>query len=134
MRITSPGMAARSVSSHEAREAAEVCAQTLETVEGMLEPGISTLDVFNRIIKRVQGSSFKMGLHPGHSQGLDIFERPLISATEDVALKENMVLVIHPHVLLPSGGGMWMGDMFVITSNGCRRLQKAARELTVLGV
>jgi len=120
--------------SAEAKEAAEVCVQTLETVERMLAPGISTLEVFHAIVQRVQGSPFKMGLHPGHSQGLDIFERPLINATEDVALKKNMVLVIHPHVLFPSGGGMWMGDMFVITSDGCRRLQGAERALKELAL
>ena len=31
----------------------------------------------------IEESGHKMGLHPGHSQGLDIFERPLIDPTKD---------------------------------------------------
>jgi Xaa-Pro aminopeptidase len=49
-----------------------------------------------------------------------------------VKLKEGMVIIIHPHIPMPSGGGMWIGETFVITSNGCRRLHKAERKLIVL--
>ena len=75
----------------------------------------------------VKKTGYETGLHPGHSQGLDIFERPLINNDEKTELKENMVIVIHPHILLPRGGGIFMGDTFVITSNGCERLHKSKR-------
>jgi Xaa-Pro aminopeptidase len=74
-----------------------------------------------------------MGLHPGHSQGLDIFERPLIDANEETELAANMIIVLHPHLLLPSGGGVWIGETFLVTNEGPELLQTSGRELKVIG-
>jgi Xaa-Pro aminopeptidase len=116
----------------EAIKAADVCLRTLDAVEQMMKPGVITTDIYKVIVDSIQSSGFRMGLHPGHSQGLDIFERPLINESDCVTLKKNMVIVIHPHVLLSKGGGIWMGDMFVITDKGCRRLHETKQELLVL--
>jgi Xaa-Pro aminopeptidase len=116
----------------EAKKAAEVCVKTLEAAEGFLRPGSTTIEVYKTIRNTIENSGHQMGLHPGHSQGLDIFERPLIDGKEAVELKEGMVMIIHPHVLMPSGGGMWMGETFAITPNGCLRLNRSERNLIVL--
>jgi Xaa-Pro aminopeptidase len=116
----------------EAVKAAEVCLNTLRVVEDMLQPGVMTNDIYKAIVQSIESSGFRIGLHPGHSQGLDIFERPLINDRDAVSLKENMVIVVHPHVLLSKGGGMWMGDVFAITENGCRRLHQTPQELHVI--
>lgn len=116
----------------EALRAAEVCKKALKVAEEALRPGAMTTDIYRAIVASIESSGFKMGLHPGHSQGLDIFERPLINDSDVVPLQKNMVIVIHPHVQLSQGGGMWMGDMFVITSDGCRVLHKTKRDLIIL--
>lgn len=116
----------------EAVEAAEVCWNALKIAEQKLRPGVMTTEIYKAILESIESSGFKMGLHPGHSQGLDIFERPLINDKDAVVLKKNMVIVLHPHILLPRGGGMWMGDMFVVTDSGCRRLHKTSQELMVI--
>jgi Xaa-Pro aminopeptidase len=116
----------------EAAKAAEVCLKTLSEVDGMLKPGVMTTDIYRAIVESIESSGFKMGLHSGHSQGLDIFERPLINDSDAVSLKENMVIVIHPHVLLPSGGGMWMGETYVVEPEGPRRLHNSGRDVMLL--
>jgi len=116
----------------EARNAADACVKVLDTVEATLKPGLTAREVYTTIAEAVKESGYETGLHPGHSQGLDIFERPLIGSNEKADLKANMVLVIHPHILMPQGGGIFMGDTFVITSNGCERLHQSKREFTVL--
>jgi Xaa-Pro dipeptidase len=116
----------------EAKDVADACMKVLDTTEETLKPGIMATEVYTAIAEAVRETGYETGLHPGHSQGLDIFERPLISNNEEAELKENMVIVIHPHILLPRGGGIFMGDTFVITSNGCERLHKSKREFTVL--
>jgi len=115
--------------SDEAARAAEICIETLQVVEKMMRPGVVTTDIYRAIVDSIKSSGFHMGLHPGHSQGLDIFERPLINEKDAVELKKDMVIVIHPHVLLSQGGGMWMGDTFAVTETGCRRLHSAPQEL-----
>ena len=74
--------------------------------------------MYRAIAGAIEDRGHKMGLHPGHSQGLDIFERPLIDEKEEAELAAGMVIVLHPHVLLPSGGGVWIGDTFLITEEG----------------
>jgi Xaa-Pro aminopeptidase len=118
--------------SKEAKEAYHICISALEAGESGLRPGKKTIDVYNAIRTTIEQAGSTMGLHPGHSQGLDIFERPLLDGKDDVELKENMVIVLHPHVLMPSGGGVWIGETYIIKPEGCYRLHKSKRELLVL--
>lgn len=102
--------------------AEEVCINTLNVIGKMMKPGVMTAQLFQAITESIERSGSKTGLHPGHSQGLDNFERPVIDEKDALELREKIVIVIHPHVLLSKGGGMWMGDMFVMTERDCRRL------------
>lgn len=108
------------------------CLEAEKRAVSALAPGVKAKDVYRVIVDAIEESGHKMGLHPGHSQGLDIFERPLIDANEEVELAANMVIVLHPHVLLPSGGGVWIGDTFLVTNEGVRPLQTSAKDLRVI--
>lgn len=118
--------------SKEADMAFAACKLSIEAGESLLKPGKRTVEVFKAIVSTIEKTGHHMGLHPGHSQGLDIFERPLINKDDDVELKAGMVIVLHPHVLIPSGGGVLIGDTFIITPEGCQRLHKSSRELQIL--
>ena len=117
----------------ETEAAYAVCVAAQERAAALLRPGTKAGDLHRTILTAIEESGHKMGLHPGHSQGLDIFERPLIDPHEDVELAANMIIVLHPHVLLPSGGGVWIGDTFLVTHEGARPLQKSAKDLKVIG-
>ena len=43
---------------------------------------------------------------------------PILDEKDDVELKPNMIIVLHPHVLMPSGGGIWISETFAIKSSG----------------
>jgi Xaa-Pro aminopeptidase len=116
----------------EAEAAYAVCLEALDAGALLLRPGQRARDVYRAIVRSIEDAGYKMGLHPGHSQGLDIFERPLINEKEDAALAAGMVIVIHPHVLLPGGGGIWIGETFVVTNDGPRRLQTSTRDLKIV--
>jgi Xaa-Pro aminopeptidase len=118
--------------SEEAQKAFSVCSEALQSGESLLKPGRKTTQVYRSIRSTIEQGCHEMGLHPGHSQGLDIFERPILDGKDDVELKPGMVIVLHPHVLMPSGGGIWIGETFVITLDGYRRLQESRRDLMVL--
>jgi Xaa-Pro aminopeptidase len=115
--------------SKELEAAYAACLAAQEKAKALLRPGMKAHEVSRAIVAAIEDSGHKMGLHPGHSQGLDIFERPLIDANEEAELAANMVIVLHPHVLLPSGGGVWIGETFLVTKDGPIPLQTSPREL-----
>jgi len=118
--------------SEEAKLAYHVCVSALEAGESLLRSGKRTIEAYKAIRTTIEKAGYQMGLHPGHSQGLDIFERPILDGKDDVDLKRNMVIVLHPHVLMPSGGGVWIGETYIVGQEDCSRLHKSDRELFVL--
>ncbi len=109
------------------------CLAAQEKAKALLRPGTKARDIHRAIVTAIEESGHKMGLHPGHSQGLDIFERPLIDANEEAELAENMIIVLHPHALLAAGGGVWIGETFLVTEKGPMPLQKSDRGLKAIG-
>jgi len=116
----------------EAEGAYSVCLEALNEGTPLLRPGQKARDVYRAIAGAIQDAGYHMGLHPGHSQGLDIFERPLIDEKEETELSAGMIIVLHPHVLLPSGGGVWVGETFLVTNEGPDPLQKSPRDLKII--
>ena len=116
----------------EAVGAYSVCLEAVDRGASLLRPGQKARDVYRAIAGAIQERGYRMGLHPGHSQGLDIFERPLIDEKEEAELSAGMIIVLHPHVLLPSGGGVWIGETFVVTDGGPDPLQKSPRDLKIV--
>jgi Xaa-Pro aminopeptidase len=116
----------------EVEAAYAACLTAQDKAKALLRPGTKARDIFRTIVLAIEESGHKMGLHPGHSQGLDIFERPLIDANEETELAANMIIVLHPHVLLPSGGGVWIGETFLVTEHGPVPLQTSDRGLSVV--
>lgn len=65
----------------------------------------------------------------GHGHGLDLDEMPLVLESEDLVLKENMVVVIHPNTYSPLCGYMVFGDPVLITKDGYELLSNTERKL-----
>lgn len=117
----------------EVEAAYATCLAVQDKAKALLRPGTRARDIFRTIVTAIEESGHKMGLHPGHSQGLDIFERPLIDTNDETELAANMIIVLHPHVLLPSGGGVWIGETFLVTEDGPVPLQTSDRSLKAVG-
>ena len=67
----------------------------------------------------------------GHSQGYDMMEGPAISPFEDMELRENMFMAIHPE-LMREGHFVIACDNYLITREGAKRLTKTPQEITVV--
>ncbi|MFX1277525.1 MAG: M24 family metallopeptidase [Promethearchaeota archaeon] len=61
----------------------------------------------------------------GHGVGLEIHERPYISAISQDVLKENMVLTIEPGLYVPGLGGARTEDLILIQKEGFESLSKS---------
>lgn len=69
----------------------------------------------------------------GHSQGLDLVERPAFSPLgETLAIEHGMVLSIHPTVHTQNAWGLPNNLSFHFTRNGIERLSKTPQEVFVV--
>ena len=118
--------------SPEVREGFAACLAAQEAGIEQLQPGAQAGQVYDAIVTSLARSGFAMGLHPGHSQGLDIFEKPVIGPGDTTQLQPGMVIILHPHLLLPTSGGIWLGDTFLVTEAGACRLNQVPRELAIV--
>ena len=66
------------------------------------------------------GDFFNHGL--GHGFGLEIHETPFMSPAFEGQLRAGMVITIEPGIYLPGVGGVRLEDDFLVTSDGCEKL------------
>ncbi len=68
----------------------------------------------------------------GHGLGLQVHERPRVSALSKERLQEGSVITIEPGVYIPGVGGVRIEDDVILTRNGCTLLNKASKELLIV--
>jgi Xaa-Pro dipeptidase len=99
-------------------------------MEKRLKPGAQIKDVAEKTVKKL-GKRFPPGtiVQPlGNSIGLDLYEPPYIVAEVQQSLREGMVFSIHPTGFVAGVGAVKIGDIAVITEDGCENLTSLARE------
>ena len=67
----------------------------------------------------------------GHGLGMDVHERPWISATNTAVLEPGMVFSVEPGIYLPGRFGVRIEDIVVVTEDACRCLTGLGRDLVV---
>ena len=92
----------------------------------LLKPGVRTSDVHKaaQMIIDDAGYGTHFGHALGHSFGLEIHERPVLSPRSKEVLKEGDVVTIEPGIYLPGRGGLRLEDDYLITKNGSERLTR----------
>ncbi len=82
------------------------------------------------IEKKGFGKNFGHGL--GHGVGLEVHEMPRVSYTDDIILKENMVITIEPGIYIENYGGVRIEDMIILKKNGFKNLYSSKKLLTAI--
>lgn len=84
------------------------------------------------IVDKGYGERFGHGL--GHGIGLQIHERPRLSAKDEEVLAPGMVVTVEPGVYIAGWGGVRIEDNVVIEEGGARILTSSNKNLVKLGV
>jgi Xaa-Pro aminopeptidase len=69
----------------------------------------------------------------GHAIGMDVHERPFLSAEDDTRLEAGMTFTDEPSILIPGRYGVRIEDIIVVEEGGGRSLNSYPTALTVNG-
>lgn len=105
-----------------------------ETVQEMLEPGVSGKQVHElaESILAEGGFEGRMGHGLGHGVGIQVHELPNLNTKNEQALVAGNVVTVEPGIYLPGKFGMRLEDFGVITESGFERFTKSTHEMVVL--
>jgi Xaa-Pro aminopeptidase len=110
----------------------DIAVEAQEMTAKMVKPGARPADVFNALNKFLaeRGQPLENRLF-AHGQGYDLVERPAFRPDEDMVLKANMFVALHPTAASATAYA-WCCDNFLITEQGGVRLHKTPREIFVI--
>jgi len=111
------------------REVYRLVLQAQQAAVAAARPGVTgrELDAVARaiIVAGGFGEQFAHGL--GHGVGLQVHERPRVSARSEDVLAPGMVLTIEPGIYMEDWGGVRIEDTVLITDTGCEVLTHAPK-------
>lgn len=100
----------------------EVAKQAMEKAVAILRPGTRACDVDAAMRAEVERAGYTMPQRAGHGVGLDVDERPPLIPSNPTPLQAGMTVAVHPSVVIPEKGGVFLGGTFLITPNGREKL------------
>lgn len=105
-----------------------------DKVEEALKPGIKANELWRIMYEPIKKAGLPVLDMGGHGTGLDTHEPPSIDAWNEYEIKEGMVLSIEPWVYeslkIQGGTGKYgIQDQFVVTHDGCQKLEGLNREI-----
>ena len=95
-----------------------------------IRPGMNSLEVYNLAMNVIADGghreNFRHGL--GHGIGLDIHERPFLSATGAIEeITSGMAITVEPGIYLPDWGGVRIEDLILVNETGNDPLSKCPK-------
>jgi Xaa-Pro aminopeptidase len=95
----------------------------------LMKPGVTADEVDRRAREVLAGEQHAFGHGLGHGIGLQVHERPYLSATDHTALRPGMVITNEPGIYIPGWGGVRLEEMVLITEGGPEVLTSASWEI-----
>ncbi len=119
----------------EEREVYQLVRSAQQEALDALRPGLGGVEVDSVARERISdaghGEHFGHGL--GHGVGLEVHEKPTLSAASEDDLAAGNVVTVEPGVYLPGRFGVRIEDLVVVTKEGHRNLSGLPKELQVVG-
>lgn len=129
--IQSIRMFSRGEPSPPARRVVETFTDALSVAQAALGPRVPLSEVAGAMAKVLAPIAPRSHTPYGHGIAMDNFEPPLLSVDSDVVTEVNMIVAIHP-VLIVEGRRFSLGDTYLVTETGAERLGQYPLELAVV--
>jgi Xaa-Pro dipeptidase len=105
-----------------------------DNAEAMLKPGVKAKEVYEAMYRPFSDlpnppTGFRQSGHGGHGVGLDLHEPPSIDAWNEMVIQEGMVLSVETWLNQERGSYFGIGDTFVVTRDGCAKIEGLRREI-----
>ncbi len=109
----------------ETLSALEAYQEYFDAARRTMRAGASAHDVHTAVSKGFLDRGFALGHVTGHSIGMTMIEHPRIGEGNEVELRENMVISMHPHAIAPDERTcLYMQDTWVVTADGGHALSE----------
>jgi len=89
----------------------------------------SLVDKAARDYIKKAGFGKNFGHGTGHGIGIYIHSKPGVGPRSQDILAKGMVITVEPGIYIPEWGGVWIEDDVVVTTTGCRIMNKAPKNL-----
>jgi Xaa-Pro aminopeptidase len=115
-------------------DAYDVCLRAQLDGLAAVRPGVTgnDADAAARAVIEAAGLGERFGHGLGHGVGLAVHEAPTLRAGSTDVLEPGNVVTVEPGIYLPGAGGVRIEDLVVVTPDGCERLTRAPKGLTVV--
>ena len=102
-------------------------------IEGasLFRPGATAGDVAAKIKNLIEGCGYTMVTWTGHGIGLNVTESPGLLKDDSTPFEEGMCMAFHPQLVDRYGNGVYMGDVYLVTSDGGVGLTQVPFDLTL---
>jgi Xaa-Pro dipeptidase len=113
------------------RRTIEAATRALAAAEAALGPGVPLSEVAGTIAEMLAPVAPQGKAPYGHGIGMDNFEQPVLSVNSEVVAEANMVMAIHP-ALVVENRNFYIGDTYLVTETGAERLSQYPLDLVVV--
>jgi Xaa-Pro aminopeptidase len=97
----------------------------------LMKPGATADAVDRRAREALTGERHAFAHGLGHGVGLDVHERPYLSASDHTSLAAGMVITNEPGIYVPGWGGVRLEDMVLVTEGEPEVLTTASHEIAI---
>jgi Xaa-Pro dipeptidase len=103
----------------ETEAAMEAYVEYAEAARETMRAGATAHDVHRAVSKGFLDRGFTLGHVTGHSIGMTMIEHPRVGEGNEIELRENMVISMHPHAITSDEQTcLYMQDTWLVTADG----------------
>ena len=108
-----------------------VVVESIRAAVAKIRPGVTVSEMVKAARLVIEAEGYEMRLPCGHIAGVDLNEER-VAEDNPRQLEEGMLVILHPTVVKPGmTNGIYWGESYLVTENGCEPVMQSGSELCV---